>query len=216
MNDLIIIGASGFGREVAWLVERINKKCKEWNLIGFIDDNISIQENVINGYRVLGTTNNIKDYPEAYYVCAIGSSKVRSMIIEKVTQENPNIRFATLIDPTVEMSDLVEIGEGTIICAHTIITVNISIGKHVIINLDCTIGHDAVLKDFVTLYPSVNVSGASNIGKAVEMGTGMQIIQGKSVRDYSVVGAGAVVVRDLPEKCTAVGSPAKVIKYHNL
>lgn len=213
MNDLIIIGASGFGREVAWLVERINKKCKEWNLIGFIDDNISIQGNVINGYRVLGTTNNIKDYPEAYYVCAIGSSKVRSMIIEKVTQENPNIRFATLIDPTVEMSDLVEIGEGTIICAHTIITVNISIGKHVIINLDCTIGHDAVLKDFVTLYPSVNVSGASNIGKAVEMGTGMQIIQGKCIGEYSIVGAGSVVVKNIPDNCTAVGSPAKPIKY---
>lgn len=213
MNDLIIIGASGFGREVAWLVERINKKCKEWNLIGFIDDNISIQENVINGYRVLGTTNNIKDYPEAYYVCAIGSSKVRSMIIEKVTQENPNIRFATLIDPTVEMSDLVEIGEGTIICAHTIITVNISIGKHVIINLDCTIGHDAVLKDFVTLYPSVNVSGASNIGKAVEMGTGMQIIQGKSIGDNSIIGAGAIVIRDIPERCTAVGNPARPIKF---
>lgn len=215
MNDLIIIGASGFGREVAWLVERINKKCKEWNLIGFIDDNISIQGNMINGYRVLGTTNNIKDYPEAYYVCAIGSSKVRSMIIEKVTQENPNIRFATLIDPTVEMSDLVEIGEGTIICAHTIITVNISIGKHVIINLDCTIGHDAVLKDFVTLYPSVNVSGASNIGKAVEMGTGMQIIQGKSIGDNSIIGAGAIVIRDIPERCTAVGNPAKPIKYNN-
>ena len=213
MNDLIIIGASGFGREVAWLVERINKKCKEWNLIGFIDDNISIQENVINGYRVLGTNNNIKDYPEAYYVCAIGSSKVRSMIIEKVTQENPNIRFATLIDPTVEMSDLVEIGEGTIICAHTIITVNISIGKHVIINLDCTIGHDAVLKDFVTLYPSVNVSGASNIGKAVEMGTGMQIIQGKSIGDNSIIGAGAIVIRDIPERCTAVGNPARPIKF---
>jgi sugar O-acyltransferase (sialic acid O-acetyltransferase NeuD family) len=134
------------------------------------------------------------------------------MIIEKVTQENPNIRFATLIDPTVEMSDLVEIGEGTIICAHTIITVNISIGKHVIINLDCTIGHDAVLKDFVTLYPSVNVSGASNIGKTVEMGTGMQIIQGKNVGEYSIAGAGAVVVRDIPSNCTAVGSPAKPIK----
>ncbi len=215
MKKLIIIGASGFGREVAWLVERINKKTQEWDLIGFIDDNISIQENVINGYRVLGTTNNIKDYPEAYYVCAIGSSKVRSMIIEKVTQENPNIRFATLIDPTVEMSDLVEIGEGTIICAHTIITVNISIGKHVIINLDCTIGHDAVLKDFVTLYPSVNVSGASNIGKAVEMGTGMQIIQGKSIGDNSIIGAGAIVIRDIPERCTAVGNPARPIKYNN-
>jgi sugar O-acyltransferase (sialic acid O-acetyltransferase NeuD family) len=126
---------------------------------------------------------------------------------------NPDIKFGTVIDPSVEMSDLVTIGEGTIICAHTIITVNIEIGSHVIINLDCTVGHDAVLQDFVTLYPSVNVSGITNTGHAVELGTGMQIIQGKTVGDYSIVGAGAVVVKDIPAKCTAVGSPAKPIKF---
>ena len=63
------------------------------------------------------------------------------------------------------------------------------------------------------MYPSVNVSGATNIGHGVELGTGMQIIQGKTVGDYSIVGAGAVVVRDIPAKCTVVGSPAKPIKF---
>ena len=91
-------------------------------------------------------------------------------------------------------------------------TVNISIGNHVIINLDCTIGHDVVINDFSTLYPSVNVSGMSEIGHAVELGTGMQMIQGKKIGNYSIVGAGAVVVRDIPAACTAVGNPAKVIK----
>ena len=79
--------------------------------------------------------------------------------------------------------------------------------------MDCTVGHDAVLNDFVTLYPSVNISGITNIGKASELGTGTQIIQGKRVGDYSIVGAGAVIVKDIPEKCTAVGSPAKPIKF---
>ena len=109
--------------------------------------------------------------------------------------------------------ELVTIGEGTIICAHTIITVNISIGEHVIINLDCTIGHDAIIEDYVTLYPSVNVSGFTHIGHAAELGVGMQIIQRKSIGDYSIVGAGAVVVKDIPAKCTAVGIPAKPIKF---
>lgn len=213
MKKLIIFGASGFGREVAWLVERINNVAPTWNLLGFMDDADDIQGKKINGYEVLGKTADVAKYPDAYFVCAVGASRTREKIVNNLRSVNPNIKFGTVIDPSVEKSDLVSIGEGSIICAHTIITVNISIGKHVIINLDCTIGHDAVLKDFVTLYPSVNVSGITNIGHAVELGTGMQIIQAKSVGDYSIIGAGAVVVKDIPEKCTAVGSPAKPIKF---
>lgn len=213
MNDLIIVGASGFGREVAWLVERINRVTPTWNLLGFMDDNEEIQNTRINGYAVLGKTSDVARFPDAYFVCAVGAAKIREKIIVRMKEYNPDVRFATVIDPSVEMSDLVTIGEGTIICAHTIITVNISIGDHVIINLDCTIGHDAILHDFVTLYPSVNVSGMTEIGRCSELGTGMQIIQGKTVGEYSIVGAGAVVVKDIPAKCTAVGSPAKPIKF---
>lgn len=211
MKDLIIIGASGFGREVAWLVERINKN-PTWNLLGFLDDAENLQGKMINGYKVLGTSADVSKY-DAYYVCAIGSAKIRESIIKRISCINPKIKFATLIDPSVEMSGLLSIGEGTIICAHCILTVNIKIGKHVIINLDCTIGHDAILNDFVTLYPSVNISGITNIGYCSELGTGAQIIQAKSVGDYSIIGAGAVIVKDIQSKCTAVGMPAKPIKY---
>lgn len=210
MKDLVIIGASGFGREVAWLVERINKTHPTWNLLGFVDDNESLVGTRINGYEVLGTTKDVEKIKESYFVCAIGASKIRKQIIERLT----GYKFATLIDPSVEISDLVEIGEGTIICAHTIVTVNIKIGRHVIINLDCTVGHDAVLNDFVTLYPSVNVSGITQFGECVEFGTGSQIIQGKTIGKGTIVGAGSVVVKDLPEECTAVGAPCKPIKFH--
>lgn len=211
MKDLIIFGASGFGREVAWAVERINAQIPTWNLLGFMDDADDIQGKEINGYKVLGKTDDIGKYSDAYYVVAVGASRTREKIVAHMKDVNPSIKFGTVIDPSVALSDLVKIGEGTIICAHTIITVNIEIGSHVIINLDCTIGHDAILQDFVTLYPSVNVSGITNIGRCSELGTGLQIIQGKSVGDYSIVGAGAVIVKDIPAKCTAVGSPAKPI-----
>lgn len=213
MKDLLIVGASGFGREVAWLVKRINDQTPTWNLLGFIDDNESIKGSKVDGYSVLGTCDDIHKYKDAYVVCAIGASQTREKVIEKIKSLNSGIKFATVIDPSVIKSDLVEIGEGSIICAGTIITVDVKIGSHVIINLDCTIGHDAVLKDFVTLYPSVNVSGNTYFGKCVELGTGMQIIQGKSIGEYTIVGAGAVVVKDLPTKCTAVGAPAKPIKF---
>lgn len=213
MKNLIIIGAGGFGREVAWLVERINKQEATWNILGFLDDDENIQNTRINGYHVIGTIQRVTDYKDAYYVCAIGSSRVREKVVRKAKEMNPDIKFGTVIDPSVVMSDFVTIGEGTIICAHTIITVNISIGNHVIINLDCTIGHDAVIKDFVTMYPSANISGISTIGYCTELGTGMQIIPTKSIGDYTIIGAGAVVIKDIPSKCTAVGSPAKAIKY---
>lgn len=213
LKKLIIAGVGGFGREVAWLVERINEKGPTWNLLGFVDDNPLLQSHLINGYKVLGTTDSVINYTDVYFVCAVGNAVVRKKIIDKLTSLNPNIKFAILIDPTVEISKLVSIGEGSIICAHSIITVNIEIGKHVIVNLDCTIGHDAVLKDYVTLYPSVNVSGTTVLGECTEIGTGTQIIQGKTIGHHSIVGAGAVVVRDIPDKCTAVGMPAKPIKY---
>lgn len=213
MKDLYIIGAGGFGREVVWLVERINQVEAAWNIKGFIDDDISIQGHTEDDYLVVGGTDYLLNQgKKIWVVCAVGSAKVRKNIVEKL-QVNPNIRFATVIDPSVILSSRIKIGEGTIICAGTILTVDITIGNHVIINLDCTLGHDDVIEDFVTIYPSVNVSGNVVVETCAELGTGMQIIQGKKIGKESILGAGAVVVRDIPEKCTAVGSPAKPIKY---
>ncbi len=213
MKDLYIIGAGGFGREVAWLVERINASKPTWNLKGFIDDNPSLWGSCEDEYPVLGGCDYLLKEAEngnVFAVCAIGAAKVRKRIVDKL---DGNVLFATVIDPSVILSKRVEIGEGCIICAGTILTVDIKIGNHVIINLDCTIGHDDVIHNFVTFYPSVNVSGNVEVGAYSEMGTGMQIIQGKKIGTGSIVGAGAVVVRDIPDHCTAVGSPAKPIKF---
>lgn len=213
LKDLYIIGAGGFGREVAWLVERINEIEPTWNLKGFIDDNTAIHGSLQDDYSVIGGCDYLMNITqEVWVVCAVGSAKIRKKIIEKL-KNYANVKFATLIDPSVMRSERVDIGEGSIICAGTIITVDISIGSHVIINLDCTIGHDDIIHDFVTIYPSVNVSGNVVVGECAELGTGMQIIQGKSIGRESIIGAGAVVIRDIPEKCTAVGSPAKPIKF---
>lgn len=212
-KKLYIIGAGGFGREVAWLVERINNIEPTWDLQGFIDDNEEVQGSKQGNYTVVGNCQSLEQAEsEVWVACAIGASHVRKKVIEKVSRY-ANVRFATLIDPSVLMSQSVAIGEGSIICAGNILTVDIAIGSHVIINLDCTVGHDAVLGDFVTLYPSVNVSGGTLLEDGVEIGTGAQIIQGKRILENTIVGAGAVVTKDLPGNCTAVGAPAKPIKF---
>ncbi len=210
MKDLYIIGAGGFGREVAWLVERINDISPTWNIKGFIDDNEILHGTKEGKYTVIGGCEYLKKVSGTYVVCAVGSAKVRKYIVDKL--QNFDVQFATLVDPSVLISDNVKIGEGTIICAGTIITVDIKIGNYVIINLDCTLGHDDIIEDYVTIYPSVNVSGNVLIGECSELGTGMQIIQGIKVAAETVIGAGAVVVKDIEERGTWVGSPAKRIK----
>ena len=210
MKDLYIIGAGGFGREVAWLVERINEVAPTWNIKGFIDDNESLWGTKEDAYDVVGGCDYLKTLGDVYAVCAVGSARVRKIIIDKF--KDSKVKFATVIDPSVIISKCVEIGEGTIICAGTIITVDIKIGNHVIINLDCTIGHDDVISDYVTVYPSVNISGNVTVGECSELGTGMQIIQGKNIAPNTIIGAGAVVVKDCLESGTYVGSPAKKIK----
>lgn len=210
MKDLYIIGAGGFGREVAWLVERINDVSFEWNLKGFIDDDESIWGSKEDGYPVLGGCEYLKKIGDVYAVCAVGSAKVRKKIINKLADSQ--VRYATLVDPSVIMSKRIRVGEGSIICAGTIITVDVMIGKHVIVNLDCTLGHDDIINDFVTMYPSVNVSGNVEIGECSELGTGAQIIQGKKIVPNTIIGAGAVVVKDIEEKGTYVGSPVRKIR----
>lgn len=210
MKDLYIIGAGGFGREVAWIVERINSIKPTWNLKGFIDDNETLWGSKEGEYHVFGGCEYLSALEDVYAVCAVGSSNVRKKIIEKL--KDTSVKFATLVDPSVLYSNSVKIGEGAIVCAGTIITVNVNIGDHVIVNLDSTIGHDAVIDDFVTIYPSVNVSGNVLIGECSELGTGTQIIQGKKVISNTIIGAGAIVVKDCIESGTYVGSPAKKIK----
>jgi sugar O-acyltransferase (sialic acid O-acetyltransferase NeuD family) len=211
MKDIVIIGAGGFGREVAWLIEDINKENTEWNILGFVDDKKEIHGTEMNGYEVLGGIEWLKSQ-DLNVVCAIGDPITKKRTIERLKDSNNS--FPVLIHPSVIYSDRVSFGEGSIICAANIITTDIKIGNHVIVNLDCTIGHDATLGDYTTVLPSVNVSGFVVTEKSVSIGTGSAVIQGVKIGVNTVVGAGSVVVKDLPDNCTAVGAPAKPIKFN--
>lgn len=208
MKDIYIIGASGFGREVAWLLEELS----EWNIKGFIDDNETIQGEKINGITVIGTVDFLLGRKEeTNVVIAIGNPKVRSMIYEKL-KFNKNILFPNIIAKNVRIDKTIKMGIGNIICSHSILTVNIELGNFNHVNLDCTVGHDVIMNDFITVYPSVNISGNVEIGNYCEIGTGTQIIQGKSIVDNVIIGAGAGVVKNIRESGTYVGCPVRRMK----
>lgn len=209
MTNIVIIGAGGFGREVQWLIERINEQEQTWNILGYVDDGMAVDTNV-DGYRVLGGIDYLRSVKEnVAVVCAIGSSKTRKKVISRLLEQS-NITFPNLVDPSVIMSGRIKMGQGNIICASNILTVDIEMGDFNIINLDCTVGHDVMIDSFVTVYPSVNISGMVEVGSETELGTGTQIIQGKKIGGNIIVGAGSVVVKDILETGTYIGIPARI------
>lgn len=213
MKKIAVFGAGGFGREVAWLIRDIHAQQQSFEFIGYFDDHFEGQ-NKIPATQNLGGMHALNNWPEALgVVIAVGNPLVKRKIVEQIN--NPLIHFPTLIHPSVIYdAESVTIGEGSIICAGCILTVDLHVGRHVILNLDCTVGHDAVIGDFSSFMPSVNISGEVTFGEAVYAGTGATFVNQLLVGEETIVGAGAVVSKSLPPKCTAVGVPAKPIKFN--
>ena len=210
MKNIVIIGAGGVGREVSLIIQQINELEQTWNLLGFIDDNTDNWGKVINGYSVIGGIDSLEFLSnDTYIVIAIANYEVKKKIVNKV---NNKFKFATIVHPKVWIHDYMTVGQGTIIYEGAILTANIEIGNHVIISPKCGVGHDSIIKDYVSLLWNVNVSGNDLIEEGVMMGSGSTVIQGKKIGKESIIGAGAVVVNDIESFSTAVGVPAKVIK----
>lgn len=212
-KPIAIYGAGGQGREVLQLINHINRERNEWRCVGWFDDGIE-KGTEIAGLHVLGGIKELNEWKEDLAITiAIGIPAVKKNVWQQI--ENPKIYYPTLIHPSVRIDESeVELGEGTIIQAGNLFTVNVKVGKHVLVNLNCTIAHDAHIGDFCGIMPSVNVSGEVQVEDEVYIGTGTQIIQQKTIGRGSIIGAGAVVTTDIPSRCTAVGIPAKPIKFH--
>ena len=119
--------------------------------------------------------------------------------------------WATVIHPNAYVHPSVAIGEGSVIFAGAVVQPDVVIGKHCIINSTATIDYDSVIGDFVHIGPSSSLAG----GVSVMEGAFLGMRSGKSIGKWSVVGAGGVITKDIPDNVTAVGVPAKVVKHHN-
>lgn len=210
LKPLVIVGASGFGRETAALVLEINKVKPTWELLGLVDDKLKGQ--TVEGFKILGPIDILETMkPKPYVVVAIGDPKVRRTLVERCGEWG--LEFATLVHPSVAIvGETVEIGEGSIVCRNTVCAINSKIGKHCIVNFGCCIGHDTQLGDYASLMPHVALGGDVEIGVGCYLGINASVINAVSIGAWSVLGAGAVVTKDIPSNVLAVGVPARVVK----
>lgn len=196
MRNIFIVGAGGLGREAVWTIERVNKSFQQpvWNIIGFADDDPSKAKGNFEGYPMLGDCEKAsKDFPGASVFIAIGDNAIRAEIYKRLRGHD----FPAIIDPSAQVSPTTEFKHGTYIAAQAVVSVGTEIGKFVIINARAGVGHDSSIGDFTNICPGVSVSGHSNIGSSVLMGTNCCTIPGISIGDGATVAPGTPVFIDV-------------------
>lgn len=206
-ETLYIFGAGGSGREVASLAEQI------WGAkvgIEFVVDIPDYSRRPVNGYPI-NLYTELRPTSSARIVVAVGDPSARRRIADLCAATG--WQETIIVHPHAMISTSVELGLGTIICAGAILTTNIRIGRHVHINLGCTVSHDAIIDDFSTLSPGVHISGHVHIEQGAFIGTGVSIVNGSQadplvIGENSIVAAGACVTKSVDRDSMVAGVPA--------
>ena len=210
MKDIAIFGAGGFGREIACIVNLINKTTPSWNLIGFFDD--GIEKGSYNEYgRILGGMGDLNSWSSPLsLLVAIGNPNTLKAVIEKIT--NPLVSFPNLIAPNVSMIDVdsLKMGQGNIICSNSVISCNVRLGNFNLFNVFTQVGHDTMLGDYNIVMPSVNISGGIEIGDCNLFGVKSTILQYKKIGNNVTIAPGSVLSRNGKDGKVYLGNPAKV------
>jgi sugar O-acyltransferase (sialic acid O-acetyltransferase NeuD family) len=208
MNKLLIIGAGSVGKFIAYNISNFSD---DFEILGFLDDDISKHNTIISGYPVLGSIESIKDFSllEVQLVIGIAFPLVKKNILEQLKFKK--FSFPSLVSKNAWISNKVTIGEGTIIYPGVTINYETKIDDFVIINMNCSIGHNCKIGSFTSLSPGVNLGGNTNIESEVEMGIGSSTLQNIFICEGSKIGGQAMVINDVVQPSIMVGIPAKSI-----
>jgi sugar O-acyltransferase (sialic acid O-acetyltransferase NeuD family) len=208
VKNLLVVGAGGHARELLWLASRVHGQMRPirvavesgWEapqeLAGIPVESLDAIEGELSGVD---------------YVIAIGDSRARKRIADRL--DAIGAKAAVLIDPSAQLSERVLVGAGSVICAGSVLTCDITLGRHVHINAGCLVHHDARIGDFATLSPGVRVAGHVEIGAQAFIGISATIINGRAgaplrIGAGATVAAGAVVVGDVAPGALVAGVPA--------
>lgn len=211
MKDIAIFGAGGFGREIACLINRINKLQPDtWNLIGFFDDDDKVLGSCNEYGKVLGGMDVLNQWDKPLdLVIAIGNPSVLELLVGKI--QNHNISFPNLIDPNVEFMDKehVEMGKGNVICMRCTISTNVKFGNFNLLNVAVGVGHDASFSSYNVVMPNVNISGGVTIGDSNLFGVKSAVLQYLKVGDRVKIGACSLLMRNAKSDNLYFGIPAE-------
>lgn len=201
MKKIIIIGASGFGKEATWILERMSQSGQALGLLGFCDDAPDKQEGLFLDVPLLGNVEAAAArLAGARFFCAIGNNRARQSVTARALAVG--LLPFTLVDPTAIIAPGVKIGEGSFIGINSIVSTAAMIGNAVIVNHQACIGHDVRLADFVQVCPGARLSGGCEIGEGALLGTNASTIPSIQIGAWSTLGAGTAALTSIPAHTT--------------
>lgn len=211
-DRVVVVGASGFGRESLDVLEAMQAAGSNLEIVGVVDDGISELNRARlsdRGVAYLGTTEDwLASNPDGQkFILGIGNTKVRRMLVEKL--EAHGLQAFTAIHPTAVIGSLSAFDEGVVVCSGAVISTNVRLEKHVHINPSVTIGHDTVVREFASVNPAAVLSGDVVVQTEVLVGASATVLQQLIVGHGTTVGAGALVTKNVPPNMVVKGVPAR-------
>lgn len=208
MKDLIILGAGGTAAQIAELVESLNEQNKEWNVVGYLDDNPALFDKEMVGYKVIGTIDDAHKYPEAYFISSIAhpnNRMIRREIYMRVKQQGG--KFATLISPDARVSKSAIIKEGTLVFGNALIGSLVTLEEDVCL-FSVHIGHESVIKAHTTASGSACIAGGVVIGSDCYISTNTSIAHDITIGDNTLLAIGSAATNNLKGGDMYIGVPA--------
>jgi len=201
--DTILYGASGHCKVIIDILE-----CAQIAVRTIVDDHPKTA--TILGRQVVHSSQiNIQQSDDL--ILSIGNNKVRKMLSAQL-----KANYIKAIHPNAIISKHSSIDVGTVVMAGAIVNPDVTIGKHCIINTAAVIEHDCIIEDFVHISPNSSLAGGVQVGEGAQVGIGAKVIQGIKIGKWSVIGAGTVIISDVPDYSVVVGNPGRIIKkIHN-
>jgi sugar O-acyltransferase (sialic acid O-acetyltransferase NeuD family) len=212
---VIIVGCGGLGREVLWAARRAQAQTPDWTaeIVGFTAETAPHGNQSLDGLPFLGLTSKglleVSPAAPTHFICAIGDNRARKRLCGIL--ESLGLIPFTVIDPSVAIGPMVEIGYGSYIGAGSIISPSSRIGRHVVINHACSIGHDSNMGDFSQACPGTRISGWVQVGEGALLASNAVAAPKVSIGPWAILGASSMASRDLPAEATAIGIPAKIV-----
>jgi sugar O-acyltransferase (sialic acid O-acetyltransferase NeuD family) len=207
-KDLLIIGAGGFGRELELWLKLIPEAVRDFKIVGYLDDNLNALNGFPSKYKIIGTIDNYNFKETDYAVISISEPLIKENVFKRL--EN-RVKLYTFIASSAIIEDIDNIGEGSVICPNTIISVNTVVGKCVTVNCGTQLGHDSKIGNFSSFMASVMIGGGVIISDRVYFGSQSTLVPGKKVCSDAKISAGSIVIANLNKPGVYFGNPAKLL-----
>lgn len=211
MEKILVVGTGGHAHSVLALIERQ----KKFTPIGFVDSFRAIGQTVY-GMQVLGDLGDVVSLCESHkvtrLVVAIGDNHSRSLLTDQIKNMLPVAKFPALVDPSAVVASDAILYDGVVIMPLAHVGPGCVIKEGVLVNTNASLDHDSMVESFGSLAPGVVTGGSVRIGKCSAICIGSNVTHRITIGDHTVVGAGSLVLANLPAGVVAYGSPASIVR----